>query len=62
MNDTPLLTRAQAAAYLSTTERHLQDLWDRRDITAIKVGRLVRWHKDDLDRYIDKNRKRGKDA
>lgn len=58
MNDSPLLDRAGAAEYLATTERHIQDLWNRREIPAVKIGRKVRFHKDDLDRYIEA-RKRG---
>jgi excisionase family DNA binding protein len=54
--DSPLMDRAGAATYLATTERHIQDLWNRRQIPAIKVGRLVRFHRQDLDNYIAANR------
>lgn len=57
MNESPLLTKAQAAAYLNTTERHVQGLWDTRRLAATKVGRLVRFHKEDLDSFINRNRK-----
>ena len=56
MADSPLLDKAGAAEYLATTERHVQDLWDKRQIPAIKIGRKVRFHKDDLDRYIEERR------
>lgn len=55
--DSPLRTAAQAAEYLATTERHVQALWDRRELTATKVGRLVRFHIDDLNTYIENHRK-----
>lgn len=54
--DSPLLDKAGAAKYLATTERHIADLWDKRHIPAIKVGRKLRFHKNDLDRYIDAHR------
>lgn len=55
--DSPLLTKDEAAAYLNTTPRHVQCLWDRRELPATKVGRLVRFHRDDLDSYIEANRR-----
>lgn len=62
MSDAPLLDKSQAAAYLNTSESHVYKLWNRRELTAVKVGRLVRFHRDDLDNYIAQNRKRGKSA
>lgn len=56
MSESPLLDADEAAAYLHTTRRHIQLLWDRRQLPAIKVGRLVRFHKDDLNTYIEENR------
>jgi excisionase family DNA binding protein len=50
--NTALLDRAQAAAYLSTSERHIARLWAERRISAVKVGGLVRWRREDLDSYI----------
>jgi excisionase family DNA binding protein len=41
-----------AAAYLSTTPRHVRQLWQRREIAAVKVGRLVRFTTEDLDAYV----------
>lgn len=52
----PLLDLSGAAEYLSTSERHIRELWNRRELPAIKVGRKVRFHKDDLDRYINERR------
>jgi len=38
-----LLDYAAAAEYLSTTERHVRDLQQRRELTSVRVGRLVRF-------------------
>ena len=54
--NSPLLDRAGAAEYLATSERHVQELWATRRIPAIKVGRLVRFHRTDLDKFIESNR------
>ncbi len=47
-----LLTEREAAEYLSTSPRHLRELWGRREVAAIRVGRLVRYKPEDLDAYI----------
>lgn len=54
--ESPLYDVPGAAKYLSTTERHIRDMWNKRQIPAIKVGRKLRFHKDDLDAYIDSHR------
>ena len=46
--DDRLLTRSEAAAYLSVSTRHL----DRQPIARIRLGRLVRYRKVDLDAYL----------
>jgi excisionase family DNA binding protein len=51
-----LLDYDGAAAYLSTTTRHVRELWQRREITAVKVGRLVRFTQEDLDTYVRSQR------
>ena len=48
-----LLDKAEAAAYLNTSERHIQRLWAERRITGVKVGRKVRFRIDDLDAWIE---------
>lgn len=48
-----LLTKAQAATYLGTTERHVQRMWVERRIPAVKVGRKVRFRIRDLDKWIE---------
>jgi excisionase family DNA binding protein len=41
-----------AARYLCTTPRHVRELWAKRQLAAIKVGRCVRFTKGDLDAFI----------
>jgi len=42
----------EAAAHMGTTERHVRRLWAERKLPAYKVGALVRFDLDDLDRYL----------
>jgi len=51
-----LLTSAEAASYLGTTERHIRSLWQERRLTAVKIGRRVRFTTSDLDTFIDRHR------
>jgi excisionase family DNA binding protein len=53
-----LLDYREAARYLCTTPRHVRELWSRRELAAIKVGRSVRFAKADLDAFIAANRVR----
>lgn len=49
-----LLTRREAAAYLGVAEQTLA-VWKctgRRSLPFVKIGRLVRYRKDDLDAFI----------
>lgn len=46
-----------AANYLATTDRHVRELVARGEIAVVKVGRLVRFHRDDLDEFIASNRR-----
>ncbi len=45
-----------AAEYLDTTERHLERLRSRREITFVRVGRKIRYKKSDLDAFVERNR------
>jgi excisionase family DNA binding protein len=56
--DDGLLDYEAAARYLCTTTRHVRELWTRRKLAAIKVGRSVRFTKADLDAFIAANRVR----
>ncbi|MGH9104629.1 MAG: excisionase family DNA-binding protein [Acidimicrobiales bacterium] len=53
-----LLDYQGAARYLCTTARHVRELWAKRQLAAIKVGRSVRFSKADLDAFIAANRVR----
>lgn len=50
-----LLDYDAAAQYLSTTPRHIRQLWNERKLAAVKVGRLVRFRRADLDSFIVQN-------
>ena len=53
----PLLTRKQAARYLSVSESTLDRLTARHQLPAVHIGRNVHFRKHDLDAYIaDNNR------
>lgn len=45
-----------AAIYLGTTPRHVRKLWAERRLAAVKVGRLVRFRREDLDAFVDAHR------
>jgi excisionase family DNA binding protein len=47
-----LMDYEEAARYLCTTPRHIRELWAKRYLAAIKVGRHVRFSKADLDDFI----------
>jgi excisionase family DNA binding protein len=51
-----LFTRSEAASYLNTSERHVRELWSKRRISAVRVGGLIRFTKEDLDQFIQDNR------
>ncbi len=51
-----LLASAEAAHYLSITERHVRLLWTERRLPAIKVGRLLRFDRGDLDSFVERQR------
>jgi excisionase family DNA binding protein len=51
-----LLTYEQAAQYLGTTPRHIRHLYQRRELPAVKVGKLVRFDVRDLERFVEARR------
>ena len=51
-----LLDYDGAAHYLCTTPRHVRELWAKRQVAAVKVGRRVRFSQSDLDSFIATNR------
>lgn len=51
-----LFDKAEAAEYLHTTLRHINRLWDERRLSGIKIGKFVRFSKNDLDTFCEANR------
>ncbi len=51
-----LLTVAQAAARLGTTDRFIRRLRTERRIPVVKLGKHIRIDSDDLDAYIRSSR------
>lgn len=51
-----LMDYEAVAAYLSISERQVRDLWEKRKLSAVKLGRNVRFSQQDLDKYIELNR------
>ena len=52
-----LLSRREAAAYLGLSEQTLA-IWKctkRYDLPYVKIGRLIKYRKADLDAFIEKN-------
>jgi excisionase family DNA binding protein len=50
-----LLTVSECAEYLNISNRHARRLFDIRAFQIVKVGRLVRVRRSDLDAYLAKN-------
>ena len=56
-----LLSRRQAAEYLGVTE-HTLAVWKctrRYDLPVVKIGRLVKYKKSDLDAFIERRTESG---
>ena len=51
----PLLSKAEAAAILGVKERWITHSVAERRLPYVKVGRLVRFRRSDLDAYIASN-------
>ena len=51
-----LLTVAETAEHLNLSEKSVYRLIDARKLSAIRCGRAVRIHPDDLRSFIDGNR------
>lgn len=51
-----LLDYEAAARYLGTTPRHVRELWAKRYVAAVKIGRRVRFRLIDLDAFIAAHR------
>ena len=53
--DKKLWTYHQAAEYLEVKQGTLRSWVSRRQVAHVKLGRLVRFRKADLDRWIEEN-------
>jgi excisionase family DNA binding protein len=45
-----------AAAFLSTSPRHIRRLWQERRLAGVKIGRAVRFTEADLLAYVERQR------
>lgn len=52
----PLLDWQGAADYLATTPRQVRRLRRRGELIGVRVGKFVRFHPDDLARFVDEHR------
>ena len=48
-------TNAEAAIYIGCTDQTLRQWTSRRKVPFVKVGRLTRFRKTDLDRWLEEN-------
>ncbi|MGH9062574.1 MAG: helix-turn-helix domain-containing protein [Acidimicrobiales bacterium] len=55
---TPLLTTEQAAQYLQVSVRMVKNLMGDGRVAYVKIGRATRIHREDLDEYIARNRRK----
>ncbi|MGH9074055.1 MAG: helix-turn-helix domain-containing protein [Acidimicrobiales bacterium] len=55
---TPLLTTDQAAQYLQVSVRTVKNLMGDGRVAYVKIGRVTRIHRQDLDEYIARNRRK----
>lgn len=46
------------ANYLNTSVRHVRNLYATGRLSAVKVGKLVRFDRSDLEEFIERNRVR----
>jgi len=56
MTAASLLEDTAVAEYLACTPRFVRKLWETRQLAGVKVGRLVRFRKEDLDAFIEAHR------
>jgi len=52
----PLVDWSGAGLYLGVSPRLVRELWQRRELTGVKIGRRVRFSRADLDDYIRRHR------
>ncbi|TET47116.1 DNA-binding protein [candidate division TA06 bacterium] len=51
-----LLNKKEVAELLHTTTRHVMDLARRGDLPSLKVGRLIRFRRKDIEKFIELQR------
>lgn len=51
-----LLDYEAAAMFLGVSPRLVRELWQRRELTGVKVGRRVRFTQADLNDYVTRHR------
>lgn len=55
MNDEPrLLTVRKVAVYLSTSVHAIRELYYKRELPALRIGRRLNFDRMDLDKYIER--------
>lgn len=54
----PLLTTNEAAAALNQSRRTIQERCADGSLAFIKIGRSIRFHRDDIAAFIEKNRRK----
>lgn len=47
-----VMTPEQAAIYLATSDRHVRNMMDKKQIPYVKVGAFRRLRRDDLDAWL----------
>jgi excisionase family DNA binding protein len=54
-----LMDMAGCAEYLGIKKRTLQDNWRGWGLTAVKVGRAIRFRQSDIDAWLESNKEKG---
>ena len=55
VSPSPLITSIEAADRLGCSERMIRKLVQTRQVPFVRVGRLVRFRPEDLNRYVDEH-------
>jgi excisionase family DNA binding protein len=56
INSQELLTIEEVTHYLNSTEHHIRSLVFKKEIPFLKVGRLIRFRKREIDSWLEMNR------
>jgi excisionase family DNA binding protein len=52
----PLLNWEGAAEFLGVTPRLVRELWARKELGGVRVGRRIRFREQDLAEYVERHR------